>query len=138
MTDLTLRKKGLYSGKSEYYDPVLVAGAITINDDAYGSFDYIYDVKGILDALILIENTGGANGLTYVVEGTRKEFTALSELVGADFTEVVVTEANVAFGAEAKTDWNRDSGEITALRLRVKRQTAGQNTTLAGNIVIRA
>jgi len=138
VTVLTKRVPGAHNAISEFFDKALETGAIAIDDNAYiTAKDRIYDVKGLKDFYILVKNTGGANGLTYKVQQARKEFSKLSDLLDADFVDGVVAEANVAFGAEAESVIVRASGEITAVRLRVKRQTAGNDTTLAGQFVTR-
>jgi len=138
VTTLTARAPGAHNAVTEFFDKTLETGAISINQDAYTTgLDRIYDVKGLKDFYILVENTGGANGLTYKVQQARKEFSKLSDLVDADFVDGTVAEANVAFGAEAESVIVRASGEITAVRLRVKRQTSSNNTTMAGQFVTR-
>lgn len=138
MTDLIARVKGSYNAQTEFFDKALEDGAILIDQDDYdSSLDRIYDVKALKDIYILIQNTGGANGLTYKVQQARKEFTLLADLVDADFVDGAVAEATVASGAEAESVVARASGEITALRLRVKRATASNDTTMAGEVVTR-
>jgi len=136
---LAARAKGAYSGKSEYFDAAIQAGTIAVDSDAYSTaLDFIYDVKGLKDLYILIKNTGVTNGLTYKVQQARKEFALLTDLVDADFVDGLVAEANVAQSAEAESDITRANGEITAIRLRVKRQTSALDTTLGGQIVVNA
>ena len=130
---LVLRKKGANSGNSSYHDKALEAGAIAIDQDAYtGNLDRIYDVKGLQNMYAEIQNTGGANGLTYKIEKARKEFTDITTLVDADFNQDIKADTNVAFGAEDVNIIIDISPETTAIRIRVKRQAAGLDTTLAG------
>lgn len=130
---LILRKKGRYSGNSQYHDKVLEAGAIAIDQDAYTpGLDRIYDVKGLKNMYAEIQNTGGANGLTYKIEKARKEFTDITTLVDADFNKDIKADTNVAFGANDGNSIIDISPETTAIRIRVKRQAAGLDTTLAG------
>ncbi len=130
---LVLRKKGPYSGNSQWYDKALEAGAITIDQDAYSAgLDRIFDVKGLNNMYVEIQNTGGANGLTYKIEKARKEFTDITTLVDADFNKDIKADTNVAFGANDANIIVDISPESTAIRIRVKRQAAGLDTTLAG------
>jgi hypothetical protein len=138
MTDLVRRALGGYNAISEFADPVLLAGGIAIDTDAYdASTDRIYDIKGIKDIYILIQNTHATNGLTYKVQQTRAEFTDISELVDGDFVDGFVAEANVAGLAEAESTTTRSSAEVTAIRIRFHRQTPSNDATLAGNVAVR-
>jgi len=139
MTDLTFRTAsrktiaGTIQRAKEFYDSVIEAGGITVNQDAYSAgLDRIYDVRGFKDMHVEIENTGGANGLTYKIEKARKNFTLLADLVDADFDKDIKADTNVAFGADDISDIVDISPETTAIRIRVKRQTAGLDTILAG------
>ena len=128
-----LRSKGAYSGNSTYHDKALKAGAIDIDQDGYtANLDRIYDVKVLKNMYAEIQNTGGANGLTYKIEKARKEFTDITTLVDADFNKDIKADTNVAFGAEDVNIIIDISPETTAIRIRVKRQAAGLDTTLAG------
>lgn len=131
MTSLTQRP-----GPSQLgilHDPVLQTGAIAINQDAYtAGLDRIYDVRGLRNMYVEIQNTGGTNGLTYKIEKARKNFTLLTDLVDADFNKDVKADTNVAFGANDTNSIIDISPETTAIRIRVKRQAAGNDTTLAG------
>ena len=85
MTDFAQRKS-IHRVGTDLHDPVLETGGITIDQDAYSSgLDRIYDVKGLKNMHVEIENTGGANGLTYKIEKARKDFANVSDLVDADF-----------------------------------------------------
>jgi len=53
-------------------------------------------------------------------------------LVDADFNKDIKADTNVAFGANDTNAIIDISPESTAIRIRVKRQAAGLNTTLAG------
>lgn len=115
------------------HDPVLQTGAIAIDQDAYtAGLDRIYDVRGLRNMYAEIRNTGGANGLTYTIEKARKSFTDITTLVDADFDKVIKADTNVAFGANDPNSIVDISPETTAIRIRVKRQAAGLDTTLAG------
>ena len=136
---LELRSKGAYSGNSTYHEKAIKAGAIAIDQDGYtANLDRIFDVKGLKNMNVEIENTGGANGLTFKIEKARKEFTDDgSSLVDADFDEDIKGDTNVAFGTTSTDNDIIDiSPEITAIRIRVKRQTSGQDTTLAGIVSV--
>lgn len=117
-----------------FYDKAIQDGGININQDAYSAgLDRLYDVRGLDNMHITIKNTGGANGLTYTIENATKEFSDINTLVDADFGEIKA-DTNVAFGADDVSDIIDISPESTAIRIRVKRQTAGQDTTLAGTV----
>lgn len=114
-------------------DPVLEIGGILINQDAYSAgLDRRYDVRGLRKMNVLIKNTGGANSLTYKIEKTRKDFAKESDLVDADFEEDIKGDTPVAFGASDPTAIIDISPPTTAIRIRVRRTTAGLDTTLAG------
>ena len=133
MTILTQRARGANSDTGGVADAAIQTGGITINQDAYdSSLDRIYDVKGLQNMYVEIKNTGGANGLTFKIEKARAEFTEVSELVNADFDEEIKGDTNVAFGANDMTTISLISPEITAIRVRIKRQTASNDTTLGG------
>lgn len=135
---LVLKNKGKYSGNSSYHDKALEAGAITIDQDAYtAGLDRIYDIKGLQNMHVEIENTGGTNGLTYKIEKARKEFIDDgSSLVDADFDQVILANTNVAFGTTNIQDIVDISPETTAIRISIKRQTSGNDTTLAGIVSV--
>jgi hypothetical protein len=138
MTVLEARALGSYNAVSEFADPLLLAGGIAVDQDAYtAGLDRIYDIKGIKDIYILIQNTHATNGLTYKVQQTRAEFSNISTLVDGDFSDGFVAEANVAALAEAESTITRASAEVTAIRIRVKRQTASNDATLKGNVAVR-
>ena len=137
MTILTARKKGANSDSGALSDLVLEAGAIAIDADAYAAaLDRIYDVKGLANMHVEIENTGGANGLIYKIENSRKEFTEVSELVNGDFDQDILADTIVAFGATSIQDIIDVSPESTAIRIRVKRQTSALDTTMAGIVSV--
>jgi len=99
LTDLTSRGAGGNSKNSVLSDVVLQTGGITINQDSYdSSLDRIYDVKGLVNMHVEVENTGGTNGLTYKIEKARKEFANITTLVDADFDQDILADTNVAFG----------------------------------------
>ncbi len=132
---LVQRVIGTNSRQTALHDVLLETGGITIDQDAYTlGLDRIYNVKGLRNMVIEIRNTGGTNGLTFKIEKARKEYAVISTLVDADFDEDVLADTNVAFGANSVQDIENISPQTTAIRIRIKRQTAGQNTTLAGHI----
>ncbi len=129
-----MRDKALYVPFQNLYDSALQVGAIAIDQNGYtAGLDRVYNTKGLKNMVAVIKNTGGANGLTYKIENTSKQYTDITTLVDADFSEIV-GDTNVAFGAEDTQDIIDISPESTAIRIRVKRQTAGNDTTLAGNV----
>lgn len=142
MTDLTIRERGPISANSQYADAALQTGAIAVDQDAYSTtpdftvLDRVYNVKGLDNMHIEIENTGGANGLTFTIVNTKKEFKVISTLVDADFTGEILADTNVAFGATSIQDIVDISPETTAIRIKIKRQTAGQDTTLVGIVSV--
>ena len=126
----------LASKLPNFFDQALQTGAITIDADGYtAALDRLYDVRGLANMHVLIKNTGGANGLTFTIEKASKEVPVVSTLVDADFS-VILADTNVAFGANNVQDIIDISPESTAIRIRVKRQTAGQNTTLEGTVSV--
>lgn len=142
MTELVIRDRGVISGNSAYYDKVLEAGGIAVDQDNYSTnpdstpLDMVYDVKGLNNMPVEIKNTGGANGLTFTIVNTKKEFKTISELVDADFDGEITPDTNVAFGASSPQDIIDISPESTAIRIKIKRQTSGQDTTLAGDVSV--
>lgn len=127
-------RKSIYHPGTDLHDKVLEAGGIAIDQDAYTvNLDRIYNVKGLKNMHFKIENTGGVNGLTFKIENTEKEFTDDgSSLVDADFDQDILGDTNVAFGAKSRNDIIDISPETTAIRIRVKREISGNDTTLAG------
>jgi len=96
LTILTERKKGSNSDSGALSDAALQTGAIPVNSDAYAVtpdstvLDRVYDVKGLANMHVEIENTNVTNGLVYKIEKARKEFTEVSELVDADFDQDIL------------------------------------------------
>lgn len=133
---LTKRSKHSPDRKQVFQDPNLQTGNILIDQDNYdSSLDRIYDVNELDDMHIKIKNTGGANGLTYTVQITSKEVQDLNTLVDADFT-TLKGDTNVAFGTDSQTDIVNISPQTKAVRVRIKRQAAGNDTTLAGFVAV--
>ena len=122
---LVQRVIGTNSRQTALHDVLLETGGIAIDQDAYTpGLDRIYNVKRLRNMVVEIQNTGGSNGLTFKIEKARKEYGVISTLVDADFDE----------GANSVQNIENISPQTTAIRIRIKRQTAGQNTTLAGHI----
>lgn len=137
MTDLTSRKHGTLGLGAVIHDVTLEAGAITVNQDAYtAGLDRIYDIRGFSSMHIEIENTGGTNGLTYTIQKARLDYNTVSDLVDANFDVNLLADTNVAFGTTNIQDVVDISPETTAIRIRVKRQTASNDTTLAGIVSV--
>jgi len=140
LTDLSIRKRGLISANSTYFDKALQDGAIVVEQDNYSInpdstvLDRVYNVKGLDNMPVKIKNTGGVNGLVFTIVNTSKEFTEISELVEADFDGEIVEDTIVAFGESSLQDIIDISPQSTAIRIKIKRESAGQNTTLAGDI----
>lgn len=129
---LATRVSKLRSGRN-FQDVALQAGAIAINQDAYSAgLDRVIDIRGLSSIHIEIKNTGGSNGLTYKIEKATVDYSTVSDLGDADFAEDVIGDTNVAFGGKDVNDIIDVTPEGTAIRIRVKRQTSAQDTTLAG------
>jgi len=134
---LVAREKPAYSANTEYHDKALEAGGITVDQDTFtAGLDRLYNTQGLDSLYMEIENTGGANGLTWRIEKARKQYTDITTLVNADFS-VIKGNTDVAFGAIEVQSVIRVDPEITAIRARVKRQTAGQDTTMKGIVSAR-
>lgn len=96
MTDLSDRSKGVNSDFGQLHDPVLQTGGITINSDSYSStLDRIYDVRGLTNIHIEIENAHATNGLIYKIEKARINYGVISELVDADFDQNILGNTTV-------------------------------------------
>ncbi len=134
MTLITFaRVQPKYVAPQNLFDALLQTGAIVIDQDAYSAgLDRVYDVRGLTNMYIEIRNTGGTNGLTYKIEKARKQVEDVDTLVDADFDKDIKADTNVAFGANDVNSIVDISPETTAIRIRVKRQAAGLDTTLAG------
>lgn len=130
MTKLVQRKKGDNVFTVSFHDKPFSQG-ILIDDDNFGSLDRIYDTKGIETMFIKLSNIG-ANGVTYLIEGTQVEFTNLTDLTDGDFTKTLEAQANIAPAANVEFTEDLMGPEITALRIRLQRQSAGQDTTVIG------
>lgn len=133
---LTKRTKGFHERGQVLHDPALQVGNILIDQDNYdSSLDRIYDVNGLKNMHIALEETGGVNGFTYKIDRTEKEVDDLSTLVDADFDKDIVTDVSVATGTKAAANDIVDiSPESKAIRIRVKRTTAAQNATMKGYV----
>jgi len=140
LTKLDIRDRGVISGNSTYFDKALEAGAIAVDQDNYSTtpdstvLDRVYNVKGLDNMPVKINNTGGTNGLTFTIVATSKEFENITELVEADFDNEIVADTNVAFGASSVQDIIDISPQSTAIRIKIKRETAGLDTILAGDV----
>lgn len=112
-------------------DPPLEVGAILIDQDAYtDGLERRYDVRGFANMHLEISNDG-ANGLTYSLGKASKEVDDVSTLVDADFTDLL-TDFDVASGIVDVRDLIGISPESTSIRIQIRRQTSGQDTTLSG------
>lgn len=136
LASITLIKRliGNLVRDATFFDESLETGGnITIDQNNYTSgLDRVYNVKGMSNMHVETENTGGTNGLTYTIEATSKEFRVLSDLDDADFSNVIKADTNVAFGVTVVDDVIDISPQSTAIRVRVKRQSAGDDTTRQG------
>ena len=138
MTEIIFdRVQAKYVAPQDLFDKALQAGGIAIDQDAYSAnLDRVYNVEGLNNMHFEIKNTGGSNGLTFKIEKARKQVADVSTLVDADFDKDVLADTNVAFGADSITDIVDITPETTAIRIRVKRQGAGLDTTLAGFVSV--
>lgn len=94
---MVARTTGSLVRSAVFHDKVLEDGGnITINSDIYSStLDRIYEVKGMKNVHIEINNSGATNGLTFKIENARKEFTDITTLVDADFNQDILGNTNV-------------------------------------------
>ena len=138
MPEITFtRQQAKYVAPQDLFDAVLQTGGITIDQNAYtAGLDRVYNVEGLNNMHVEIKNTGGANGLTFKIEKARKQVEDVSTLVDADFDKDILADTNVAFGADSIQDIVDITPESTAIRIRVKRQAAGLDTTLAGFVSV--
>ncbi len=128
------RQTSPYTRAPVFFDKALQDGGIAIDQDAYTTgLDRLYDIRGMSNMHVTIINSGGSNGLTYTIEKASKEFTNVNDLVDDDFSEIK-PDTNVAFGDSDVSDIIDISPESTAIRVRVKRQSSGQDTTLEGTV----
>ncbi len=133
MTKLFSRAPGPNIKAAVFYDKELEAAPITVNQDAYDpSLDRVYNVKGLKNIHVEFKNTGGSNGMVFKIENVRKEYTDITTLTDADFDEDILVDTNIAFGEREIHDIVDVSPETTAIRIRMKRQTASQDTTATG------
>ncbi|MEK0337734.1 MAG: hypothetical protein QQN41_09915, partial [Nitrosopumilus sp.] len=129
-TKLVQRKKGDNVFTVSFHDKPFSQGVL-IDDDNFGSLDRIYDTKGIETMFIKLSNIG-ANGITFVIEGTQVEFTLLSALVDGDFTKTLEAESLVSAGQSVEFTEDLMGPEVTAVRIRMRRSNAGQSSTMLG------
>lgn len=130
------RETSPYTRAPVFFDSALQDGGIDINQDAYTTgLDRLYDIRGMSNMHAEIINSGGSNGLTYTIEKASKEFTDINNLVDADFSEIK-PDTNVANSSSDVSDIIDITPESTAIRIRLKRQSAGQDTTLEGTVSV--
>ncbi len=112
-------------------DPPLQEGAILIDQDNYtDALERRYDVRGFANMHIEIKNDG-ANGVTYSIGKASKELDEVSDLVDADFTDLL-TDFDVGTGIRDVRDIVDISPETTSIRIQLKRTTSSQDTTISG------
>ena len=112
-------------------DPPLEAGNILIDQDAFtDDLERRYDVRGFANMHLEISNDG-ANGVTYSIGKASKEVDDVADLVDADFTDLL-TDFDVGTGVVDIRDIIGISPESTAIRIQLKRTSAGQDTTISG------
>ena len=112
-------------------DQPLEAGNILIDQDAFTEgLERRYDVRGFANMHITISNDG-ANGVTYSIGKANKEVDDVATLVDADFTDLL-TDFDIGSGVVDVRDIIDISPESTAIRIQLKRTSAGQDTTISG------
>lgn len=131
---LTPSVHGPYSRAAEFFDSALETTSQLIDNDNYDSaHDRIYEVKGLRNLHLEISNDG-ANGLTYRIENVTKfnvDADDVDSLPATAFKEIK-GDTIVAASADDKSDIISISPESSFIRIRVKRETAGQNASLTG------
>ncbi len=130
MTKLVQRKKGDNVFTVSFHDKPFSQG-ILIDQLAFGSFDRIYDAKGLETMFIKLSNIG-VNGIKYIIQGTQIEFTNLSDLVDADFTKTLEAEAVIAGGANSEFTEDLMGPEVTAVRIRLAIAMTALTSTVVG------
>lgn len=134
---LTQRAKGSNSDQSTLHDKALEAGSIVIDQNGYtAGLDRVYDVKGLKNMHVRINNDDGADGLIFKIERTEKEFSDISTLADGDFDKDILGDTTVAFGTSSINDVIDISPESTAIRIRVKREVAGNDAELSGFVSV--
>lgn len=111
---------------------------VAVDDDAYntGTFkDRDYDLRQYDGFMIKLENLG-ANPVDYTILSTTKDFENLDiDLVDADFSETEIATTPIATTVKSATYSHiRVVAELTAVKLRCKRTTAGLSSTIRADI----
>ncbi len=115
------------------------SAGVVVDDVAYDTGVFIdrdYDVRSLDAVSIALENIG-ANSVDYTILGATKDFTNEAmdtDLVDADFSEILVAEAAIAAAAKDIFKLIRDSPEITAIRIRAKETAGGSPGNLRGDV----
>ena len=130
MTKLVQRKKGDNVFNVSFHDKPF-AGGILVDNITFGSFDRIYDSKGLETMFIKLSNIG-VNGIKYVIDATQVEFTNLSDLVDGDFTKILEAQATIAGGADVEFTEDLMGPEVTAVRIRLAIALTALNSTILG------
>ncbi len=135
MTEL-YQRTGQHSNRSERHDPELENG-ITVNQNGYGSLtDRIYDVRGFDGVYVQISNVDDDHPIDYQFDTASINFEDADDLVEADFTTETAT-AELDTGETITKEYIRITPKITALRIRVRRGTTGQNANIKGIVSAR-
>lgn len=102
MTNLT-QNRGPATDRLLLFDAALQTGNILINQNDYdSSLDRIYEVRGLSNLHVEIENSGQTEeGLIYRIENARKVVESITNLVDADFDEELKADTTVIAGALA-------------------------------------
>lgn len=111
--------------------PLEINGNVPIDQNNYiETSERRYDVRGFANMHLEISNDG-ANGVTYSIGKASKEVDDVATLSDSDFTDLL-TDFDVASGIVDVRDIVDISPESTAIRIQLKRTTAGQDTAISG------
>ncbi len=142
MVEINMLANNVNNTKKQVWkdDTTFDSVGIVIDDSTFDTgtgIDRDYDVRGFDGVSVLLSNSG-ANAIDVVILGATKDFAMNAmdaTLVDADFTEVLLTEEEVASGASATAlDLLRTTPKITAIRIRAKEAVAANPGVLKGNV----
>jgi len=120
-------------------ETVFQGAGVGVDDPAYDTLLFLdrdYDVRSLDAVSVALENIG-ANSVDYTILGATKDFAAEAmdtDLVDADFSEVLAAEAAIVATAKATFTLVRATPEITAIRIRAKETVAASASTLRGDV----
>ncbi len=136
MTEL-YQRTGQHSNRSERHDPELENG-ITVNQNGYGSFtDRVYDVRGFDGVFVSLTNVDlGGHPIDYQLDIASVNYDSVDDLHETDFTTETAT-AEIESDETVTKEYIRITPRITALRVRLRRGTSGQNVDIVGVVSAR-